>query len=291
MPKKKATTKPTVAKEAVAELETQLAIYQERIKALEDPKGKLTLVETPFTQNQILQVMQRTPKEHVHTRPGKGGGQWNYVTGVYVKKVLNFSFGWLWDFQILDKGFVEENGKIISVWSLGRLSIKYVKNTYDGKLMLELMKAGVDKIEASEICKKTEVETVVVKEQYGGAEIKYKKGSGIMDYANDLKTSATDALKKCASELGIASDIYGANEFKEINQELIEGKRTQALDTGDEAKKELLKLKNELHKMGAKNQKEALALLKEKTGMEWQDFNNKTAKMCKMAMANLLIKK
>ena len=33
---------------------------------------------------------------------------------------------------------------------------------------------------------------------------------------NDLKAATTDALKKCASELGIASDIYAPNEFKAI---------------------------------------------------------------------------
>jgi hypothetical protein len=31
-----------------------------------------------------------------------------------------------------------------------------------------------------------------------------------------MKAAATDALKKCAAELGIASDVYGKNEFKEI---------------------------------------------------------------------------
>ena len=37
-----------------------------------------------------------------------------------------------------------------------------------------------------------------------------------MDLGNDLKAATTDALKKCASELGIASDIYAPNEFKSI---------------------------------------------------------------------------
>ena len=60
---------------------------------------------------------------------------------------------------------------------------------------------------------------IVIKEQFGGADIKFKKGTKVpLDYANDLKAAATDALKKCASELGIASDIYGKNEFKELGK-------------------------------------------------------------------------
>jgi hypothetical protein len=49
----------------------------------------------------------------------------------------------------------------------------------------------------------------IVKMQYGGADVKRLRESGeIMDIGNDLKSATTDALKKCASELGIASDIY-----------------------------------------------------------------------------------
>ena len=54
-------------------------------------------------------------------------------------------------------------------------------------------------------------------------EVKYKKNTKIpLDIGNDFKAAATDALKKCASELGIASDIYGKNEFREIEKPLDE---------------------------------------------------------------------
>ena len=45
-----------------------------------------------------------------------------------------------------------------------------------------------------------------------------------VNLGNDFKASATDALKKCASEFGIASDVYGKNEFKEIRQTVVEEK-------------------------------------------------------------------
>jgi len=57
----------------------------------------------------------------------------------------------------------------------------------------------------------------VVKHQFGRADIKLRKADGVpLDLGNDLKAASTDALKKCASELGIASDVYGESEFKSI---------------------------------------------------------------------------
>jgi spore coat polysaccharide biosynthesis protein SpsF (cytidylyltransferase family) len=37
-----------------------------------------------------------------------------------------------------------------------------------------------------------------------------------LSIGNDLKSAATDALKKCAAEIGIAADIYNAEEFREV---------------------------------------------------------------------------
>ncbi len=151
---------------------------------------KLTLVPAPLQEKQLLFLLQRTPKEHIYQRKGKGGQVWDYVTGVYVKKVLNHVFGWMWDFEVKEHGTEGE-----MVWVLGKLTIKD--------------KAG---------------KPMIVKEQFGRADIKYKKDmahepKNMLDYGNDLKAATTDALKKCASELGFASDVYGKTEFKEIQKE------------------------------------------------------------------------
>jgi hypothetical protein len=134
---------------------------------------------------QMLYIMQSTPKDHIYQRPAKGGGVWDYVTGVYVKKVLNYVFGWNWDFEVKEHG-IEGN----LLWVLGKLTVR----TKDGK--------------------------AITKEQFGRAETKKRKdGTGYLDFGNDLKAATTDALKKCASEFGIASDVYGKNEFREIKYE------------------------------------------------------------------------
>jgi Rad52/22 family double-strand break repair protein len=150
---------------------------------IEKEGKKLSLVPKAFlTEKQILKIFQRTPADHIYTRPGKGGGEWQYVTGVYVKKVLNYVFGWMWDFEVIEHG---REGH--QVWVLGKLTVKDRQGNS------------------------------VTKTQFGRADVKLRKdGKGALDFGNDLKAATTDALKKCAAELGIASDVYGKNEFKEI---------------------------------------------------------------------------
>jgi recombination DNA repair RAD52 pathway protein len=155
-------------------------------------ENKLSLIDTPISEKQVLAIFQRTPRKHIFKRPAKGGGTWEYCTGTYIRKVLNYTFGFLWSFEVKE---IEEKYKQISV--LGRLTIM----------------------------NQDTLQPMIWKEQVGRADIKYKKGTEIpVDYGNDKKAAITDALKKCASELGIASDIYGKNEFREIKIEEVEEK-------------------------------------------------------------------
>jgi len=211
----------------------------------------LSLVPAPLRQNQLLMILQKTPKNHIYRRPAKGGGEWEYVTGVYVKKALNYIFGWMWDFEIKEHGREKgEEGDL--VWVLGRLTIK----DKSGKPM-------------------------IIKEQFGRADVKFKRGTKIpLDFGNDLKAAATDALKKCASELGIASDIYGKNEFMEI-QKIDKGfvppkenevKEAEVVEKKEE--KEMGTKKTELWAMlNGKDEKEKLADLKKRTGIVLQNFD------------------
>lgn len=152
------------------------------------PKNELTLMvnNSIIKPAQALWIAQQTPQQHIHKRVAKGGGQWSYVTGAYIRQVLNYVFSYMWDFEIKNHG---KEGNL--VWVLGRLIIKD--------------KSGNPKI---------------VKEQFGRADIKFKRGEKTpMDFGNDLKAAATDSMKKCASLLGIAADVYNENEFKLIQKE------------------------------------------------------------------------
>lgn len=204
-----------------------------------------TKAPSPLNQKQLLFILQKTPANHIYRRPSRGKeGEWEYVTGVYVKKVLNYCFGWMWDFEIKEHGREKD-----LVWVLGRLTIK----DKTGKPM-------------------------IVKEQFGRADVKYyrDKSKGELDFGNDLKAAATDALKKCASELGIASDIYGKNEFKEI-QKIDKGYVPPVEEVGEKEKiieigtgKKVANLKELLK---GKTDKEKIAYLYKKTGIVLKDFN------------------
>ena len=166
--------------------------------------SELSKVDDNSLNTQQLQyLLKRTPKNHVYERPAKGGGKWTYVTGTYVKKVLNLMFGWDWSFEVQEYKFDLDIGQ---VFVLGKLTV----NT-GGKS--------------------------IVKMQFGRQDIKFKNEwidgkknptKNPLDLGNDLKAATTDCLKKCASELGIASDIYGKNEFKEI--QVVENPKTMDND-------------------------------------------------------------
>jgi hypothetical protein len=168
-------------------------IVREQDLAPEKDGGKYMIPKTWMSEKQVVRMVQRTPQQHIYTRPAKGGGQWSYVTGNYVEKVLNFTFGWNWDFEVVNHGKEGEQ-----VWVLGKLTVKDDKGHS------------------------------ITKTQFGRADIKFRKNSKeILDFGNDLKAATTDALKKSASLLGIASDIYGKMEFKsEVGTEVANGVKT-----------------------------------------------------------------
>lgn len=154
-------------------------------------KTELSLVkENSLNEHQLALILKRTPPQYIKKRPAKGGGTWDYVTGGYVRKVLNLMFGWDWDFEILDHTIISgeavvkgrltcrTNGKQIVKTQFGNKDIIYKKQTQE-----EITK-GLDKIPLS--------------------------------IGNDLKAAATDALKKCAAEIGIAADIYNKEDFNEV---------------------------------------------------------------------------
>jgi hypothetical protein len=146
---------------------------------------ELSLTDSALNGKQLSLILKRTPEKYVKTRPAKGGGTWKYVSGGYVKKCLNLMFGFMWSFEILEQ-LIMHNEAIVK----GKLTIQSNGQT-------------------------------IVKMQFGNKDIMYKKGTEIpLSIGNDLKAAATDCLKKCAAEIGIAADIYNAEEFREIQVDL-----------------------------------------------------------------------
>lgn len=94
-------------------------------------------------------------------------------------------FAWDWDFEVLEDNMsAVMSGMCDEAIVKGRLSFRI-----NGK--------------------------TIVKTQYGNKEVIYKKGTDKpLSLGNDFKSAATDALKKCAADIGIAADVYYPEEFK-----------------------------------------------------------------------------
>jgi recombination DNA repair RAD52 pathway protein len=126
-----------------------------------------------LNQAQRTFITQKTPQKYIKVRPGPGGKSLSYVEVGYVVNLLNQAFGYDWDFRIVDQGIGKKQ-----VWVRGELTVRLKDHT-------------------------------ITKGQYGGADIKFARGANeAISIADDLKGAASDALKKCASLLGIAGDVY-----------------------------------------------------------------------------------
>lgn len=104
-------------------------------------------------------------------RDTRGGVELEYITGEQAISRLNEVLGvGGWSFRVLQHGLIEEADEI---WVLGELTA-----TIDGRS--------------------------VVRQQFGSQKIKRARTSGTpLDIGFDFKGATTDALKKCASLLGV----------------------------------------------------------------------------------------
>ena len=96
---------------------------------------------------QINFFLRRTPSIYTRKRPAKGGGQWTYVSGGYVKKVLNLAFGWDWDFEIIDEIVNLEARQVIvkgrlTVRSNGKSIVKMQGKSVNGCIDLNTFSVG-----------------------------------------------------------------------------------------------------------------------------------------------------
>lgn len=108
----------------------------------------------------------------------RGGTTFDYVTGEQVTTRLNAELGFMnWSFRVLEHGIHAEADEC---WVLAELSV-----------------TG------------NEGRTTVVRQQFGSQKVKRSRATGVpLDIGFDLKGAATDALKKCASLVGVGLYLY-----------------------------------------------------------------------------------
>ena len=174
-----------------------------------------------FIKAQKALLMNETPRYVIKKRKGRGGMLFDYVDVGYVIEQLNVLFAFNWDWkQITD----DTSPEYI------RMSIDIGQFIVKGQLVVR-GKNG----------------QCVVKEGNGRSEIKYlredekdkDKKRIPLDIGNDLKGAWSDCLKKCASKLGIALDIYSGEVTRRQDSQNPEG------DITEEGRKRLEVLANE----------------------------------------------
>lgn len=175
----------------MAKEETGLSTRVQRmVEPMKLELKQVTRTQSIFNENQVQKIFNSTNPKYVYKRPAKGGGEWSYVRTSYVRRTLDGLFGFNWDFEILtdDATAFDMAAKTGVVTLKGRLT-------------------GRVKVDGEWVA--------IRREQYGRAEVKFKKNTNKepLDFGNDLKGAASDALKKCAAQLGIAADVYDPEEF------------------------------------------------------------------------------
>ena len=121
-----------------------------------------------------------TPKQYIKQRKARGNQTVDYVEIGYVIRQLNLLFGHLWDFEIIEEKVLDDEAIV-----KGKLSVK-----------------------------SKDMQVVITKMQYGSSEIKrFKESKQPISIGDDLKAAASDSLKKCASLVGIALDVYSGESF------------------------------------------------------------------------------
>jgi hypothetical protein len=195
----------------------------------------LSLVENnSLNASQLSLILKRTPAQYVHQRPAKGGGVWDYVSGGYVKKCLNLMFGWDWDFEIIDEKIL--HGEAIVK---GKLTCRS-----NGKEIIKMQYGNKDIIFKTEKVFNEDGSPKMV-QKYGKTVQETRPSDIPLSIGNDLKAAATDCLKKCAAEIGIASDIYNKEDFREVK--VAQGNSLEELMQIFDEKKDLLSFEDSQH--------------------------------------------
>lgn len=158
--------------------------------------NQVTRTKSILNQNQIQKLWNSTNPKYKYSRPAKGGGQWTYVKASYVRKVLDSVFGFNWDFDV--------ETSLAEAYEVAKVTgTCIVKGTLTGRVWFDGNWVSISKT------------------QFGRADVKFKKelqdGQRMpLDFGNDMKAAVSDCLKKSASLMGIASDVYEEAEFMEV---------------------------------------------------------------------------
>jgi len=146
-----------------------------------DNKLTVTPDHLAITEAQFAILTQATDPSDIRYRQGRGGRKFPYTDTAYVIRTLNLSFNWNWDFVVDNEDVFYVNEKPFEVKCRGRLTVRMAGNE-------------------------------ITKTQFGCQPIEFLQDKETPVSVGDaFKGAASDALKKCASLLGIALDLYDSD--------------------------------------------------------------------------------
>lgn len=147
-----------------------------------------------LTEEQIKLINRRTPESEVTIKIDEGGNEYKSVKASYIKKMLNLIFDFDYDFEIITKEYFAASKEVLVH---GKLTFRS-----NGKTSLKEQFGGF--------------RTVTQTETSGS-----RTTTAPLNLVSCFKAAATDALKKCASEIGLCWDIYGHDKPEPKQKDLL----------------------------------------------------------------------
>lgn len=165
----------------------------------------LHLMKSSFPGKVIDFINMPTPAKYVLQREGTGGKKFPYIPGWYAKKCANYAFGFNHSFEIKSREIVGLSAIV------------------EGRFIVTDPKTGRE---------------ILHKDDVGGHKIQFLSGKPhtpewAVDLANDYKSAATDAMKRCMSQLGFWKDVYGVSEAKSDGVRVKDQPETVVVDSKD----------------------------------------------------------
>jgi len=164
-----------------------------------------TLASLTLPEEQIRLLSKPTPSEFIFERKGAGGKTFSYVDIGYVTGRLNHIFGSMWSFEVKDKAVEESLGQ---VWVLGELKVL----CSDGKIITKNQFGSSDlKFQKVRVCPECMSQLPYKWNTCQECDVNMNDKEVIrkpLSVGDDLKSATSDSMKKCASMLGLAADVY-----------------------------------------------------------------------------------
>lgn len=162
---------------------------------------KLTTIPTP--QKIKDRVSEKLPQQIIQQRDAGKNQKLSYISGSTVIDILNVTFGHLgWDFTILDK-WVQESTPWVNKYNGNTVEEQNPVVFVHGRLTVRTIDESGNYV-------------TVVKESFGSKSVIGKQN----EQESTFKSAQTDALKKCASLIGIGAELYRKAEEQEYYESL-----------------------------------------------------------------------